>query len=269
MDKQKTSVQTAYQNQWDAELYDNKHFFVSQFGIDVVKLLAPQNGEYILDLGCGTGYLTHNIAISGAEVIGVDNALNMIEQARKNYPNLKFEVADGTDLRFTEQFDAIFSNAVLHWIKEPEKVISGIWRGLKPGGRFVAEFGGKGNVKAIVTAICNAIQAAGYPVNEALNHSYFPSIGEYGTLLEQQGLQLTFATLFARPTPLEDGEQGIRNWIKMFRNNFLTVFPAEDQVKILVDVENQLRPHLYRNGTWFADYKRIRVMAIKDKSLLF
>lgn len=261
MDSQKISGHI-FQKQWDAELYDNKHSFVSELATDLVELLAPKSGECILDLGCGTGHLTHNIAISGAEVIGIDNALTMIERARKNYPNLKFEVADGTNLDFEEQFDAIFSNAVLHWIKEPEKVIAGIWRALKPGGRFVAEFGGKGNIKEITTAIHNAIQAD-YPINEALNHSYFPSIGEYGTLLEQQGLELTFATLVERPTPLEDGEQGLQNWIRMFRNNLLAAVPSDKQIKILADIENQLRPKLYRNGTWFADYRRIRVMAIK------
>ena len=263
MDSQKTSGQTVFQNQWDAELYDNKHSFVSRLATDLVELLAPKSGEGILDLGCGTGHLTHNIAIRGAEVIGIDNAPTMIEQARKNYPNLKFEVADGTNLHFTEQFDAIFSNAVLHWIKEPEKVVSGIWRALKPGGRFVAEFGGKGNIKLITTAIYDAIQAAGYPINEALNYSYFPSIAEYGILLEQQGLELTFATLFERPTPLEEGEQGLQNWIRMFRNNLLAAVPSDKQPKILSDIENQLRSTLYRNGTWFADYRRIRVMAIK------
>lgn len=258
MDIQETSGHILY-NQWDAELYDNKHSFVSQLATDLVELLAPKSGECILDFGCGTGHLTHNIASSGAEVVGIDNAPTMIEQARKNYPNLKFEVADET-MHFTEQFDAIFSNAVLHWIKEPEKAIASIWRALRPGGRFVAEFGGKGNIKVITTAIYNAMEFAGYPVD--VNPWYFPSIGEYGTLLEQQGLQLVFASLFERPTPLDNG-QGMYNWLKMFGNSFLNPVPIDKQPKILADIENQLRPTLYR-GTWFVDYRRIRVVAIKD-----
>ena len=261
--KNSSDSQIPNKNQWNAKLYDTKHSFVSQFGTDVAELLAPRTGEYILDLGCGTGHLTHKIATSGAEVLGIDSASTMIEQACKNYPYIRFEVADGTNLHFTEQFDAVFSNAVLHWIKEPEKVIAGVWRSLKPGGRFVAEFGGKGNVKAIVAAICSAIQAAGYPVNE-LNPWYFPSIGEYGTLLEKQGLQLTFATLFERPTPLEDGENGMQNWIKMFANSFFQEIAADTQMSILADIEKQLRPTLYQNSTWKADYRRIRVIAIKD-----
>lgn len=264
MDSQnKSDSQTISQNKWDAELYDSKHSFVSQLGTDLVQLLNPQSGESILDLGCGTGYLTDKIADSGAKVIGIDNASTMIEQARKNYPNLMFEVADGTNLHFTEQFDDIFSNAVLHWIKEPEKVIAGIWRALKPGGRFVAEFGGKGNVQAIVTAIYQAIQAAGYPINESNNPWYFPSIAEYGTLLEQAGLQLTFAMLFERLTPLKD-EKGMQNWLKMFADSFLTTFPIEQQMSIINDIEKQLYPTLYKNGIWFADYKRLRVVAIKN-----
>jgi trans-aconitate methyltransferase len=265
MDSQKTSDSpTIFQNQWDAKLYDSKHSFVSQFGTDLVELLAPRSGECILDLGCGTGHLTYKIATCGVQVVGIDSAPTMVEQARTHYPNLQFEVADATKLQFTEQFDAVFSNAVLHWIKEPEKVVSGVWRALKPGGRFVAEFGGKGNVKAIVTAIYNAIRAAGYPVDEARNAWYFPSIGEYGILLEQQGLQLTFATLFERPTLLDDAEKGMYNWIKMFANSLFKGISASKQTEILADIENQLRPHLYQDGNWFADYKRIRVIAIKS-----
>ena len=263
MNSETTSALTTFQNQWDAQLYDSKHSFVSKLGTDLVELLFPQPGESILDLGCGTGHLTEKIANFGATVVGIDSASTMIEQARTHYPHLRFEVADATNLQFTEQFDAVFSNAVLHWIKESEKVVASICRALKPGGRFVAEFGGKGNVKMIVTAIHNAIQAAGYPVNEAVNPWYFPSIGEYGALLEQKGLQLTFATLFERPTPLDDGEKGMQNWIRMFANNFFQPLPADKQIDILADIENQLRPQLYQDGTWFADYKRIRVMAVK------
>ncbi|MBW4501479.1 MAG: methyltransferase domain-containing protein [Scytonema hyalinum WJT4-NPBG1] len=254
---------TDFENQWNAELYDSKHSFVSELATDLVELLSPKPGEYILDLGCGTGHLTHKIASKGAEVIGIDSASTMIEQASQNYPPIDFSVIDARKLPFTEKFDAIFSNAVLHWIKEPEEVVIGINRALKPGGRFVAEFGGKGNVQAIVTAIYHALQKAGYPADAALSPWYFPSIGEYGSLLEKHGLQLTFATLFERPTPLEDGEQGMQNWLKMFANSFFNGLSVDAQMSTLTDIENQLRPTLYKNGTWFADYKRIRVIAIK------
>lgn len=264
MHSQKTSdSRTPSKNQWDAELYDSKHSFVSQLGADLVELLAPRSEERILDLGCGTGHLTHKIATSGAEVLGIDSAPTMIEQARKNYPHLHFEVADGTNLHFPAQFDAVFSNAVLHWIKEPEKVVAGVWRALKPGGRFVAEFGGKGNVQSLVTAIYNAVEVAGYPVDGSPHPWYFPSIGEYGTLLERQGFQLTFANLFERSTPLADGDKGLQNWISMFANSFFQAIPADQQLRILADIEKRLHPKLYQDGTWFADYRRIRVIAFK------
>ena len=264
MDDQTASqLPTTSQHHWDAKLYDGKHSFVSELGADLLNLLSPKSGEFILDLGCGTGYLTDTIAQCGAEVVGIDSAPTMIEQARSQYPHLKFEVADAINLQLTEQFDAVFSNAVLHWIKEPAKVIAGVYRALKPGGRFVAEFGGKGNVKAIVAAVDKVMQAADYPLEQARNRWYFPSIGEYGTLLEQQGLQLTFAALFERPTPLADGEKGMQNWLKMFANSLFQDMPAAEQLKIFADIEKQLRPYLYQNGTWFVDYQRIRVIALK------
>lgn len=249
--------------QWNADLYDSKHKFVSQMATDLVKLLSPRPGERILDIGCGTGHLTQDIADCGAEVVGIDSAETMILQARNNYPNLQFSVMNAAELEFRAEFDAVFSNAVLHWIKQPKKVIAGVWQALKPGGRFVAEFGGKGNIKSIETALNSAIHQENPAIAEVINPNYFPSIAEYGTLLEKQGFQLTFATLFARPTPL-DGEGGIVNWLKMFRNSLLTTFSEDAQTRILSQVEEQLRPTLYKGGTWFADYRRLRIVAIKE-----
>lgn len=244
------------QNTWDANLYENKHSFVWQYGENLLELLSPKKGEYILDLGCGTGQLAQQIALSGAEVIGIDYAPSMIEQAQKNYPNLKFIVADARNFEFPQSFDGIFSNAALHWIKEPEQVIKSSWQALRSGGRFVAEFGGKGNVQAIVEALESIIQITENPW-------YFPSIAEYSTLLEQQGFCVTYATLFERPTPLE-GEAGMANWLQMFGSHLLSKIPPKQQVEVVRDLEHRLRSKLYRDGVWFVDYKRIRVMAIKN-----
>ena len=249
--------------QWNANLYDTKHKFVSSLATETVELLSPKVGERILDIGCGTGHLTQEIANCGAEVLGVDSAETMILQARQNYPNLQFAVMDAINLEFTEEFDAVFSNAVLHWIKQPEKVIAGVWQALKPKGRFVAEFGGKGKINYIQTALERAICQESSAFEKVTNPNYFPSIAEYGSLLEKQGFELTFATLFARPTPL-DGEEGIVNWLKMFRNSTLAAFSTKAQAKILSNVEEQLRPVLYKNGKWFADYRRLRIVAIKN-----
>jgi trans-aconitate methyltransferase len=250
---------------WDAKLYDSHHSFVSNLAVDLLELLDPRAGEHILDLGCGTGHLSYKITNTGAEVIGIDKASTQIKRANQNYPNLNFGVADGSNLVWTEQFDAVFSNAVLHWIQQPEKVIAGVWRALKPGGRFVAEFGGKGNVDTIITAIYAALDAAGYPENKTLNPWYFPSISEYGTLLEATGFQLKLATLMERPTPLNEAEKGLRHWLRMFAGNFFQGIPASEQLHIITDIETHLRPKLFKNGTWIADYKRIRIVATKIK----
>lgn len=249
-------------NQWNADLYDRKHSFVAEYGADLLEILTPQSGELILDLGCGTGALTQQIADRGAQVLGVDSAASMIAQAQQNYPTLSFQVADATDLPFVEQFDAVFSNAVLHWVKPPETAIAHMWQALKPGGRLVVEFGGKGNIHAIATALEQSLKEMGYEHPQNLNPWYFPSISEYTTLLEQQGFEVRFAALFDRPTPL-DGGDGIQNWVKMFAQSFLQAVPVEQQETFLSHIAERTRSQLYRDGVWFADYRRIRAIAIK------
>ncbi|MCI0465036.1 MAG: methyltransferase domain-containing protein [Gemmataceae bacterium] len=245
---------------WNATLYDDKHAFVWKHGASLLELLAAQPGERILDLGCGTGHLTSQLAAAGAEVLGIDNAPTMIDQARRLYPQLHFELADARDFTVAEPFDAVFSNAVLHWIKEPAQVVACVHRTLKPGGRFVAEFGGQGNVRALVAGLASACQAVSCPTPGDL--WYFPSIGAYATLLEQQGLEVTAATLFERPTPLE-GEQGMRHWVEMFASDLLRQVPSAQRAHFLRHVEDTLRPVLYRAGQWFADYRRLRVVAYR------
>lgn len=252
------------QNIWNANLYDREHDFVARYGKDVIDLLAPKDGERILDLGCGTGHLTRAIAEMGADVLGIDRAESMIEEAKKNYPQLRFEVIDGENLTFDRQFDAVFSNAALHWMKNAETVVAGVWRSLKTRGRFVAEFGGKGNVETIVSRIESALEQAGYSDNIALNPWYFPSIGEYASLLEKQGFKVRSAMLFDRPTPLKDTETGLQNWLRMFANPFFKNIPEEKILGILNAIERESRDRLYLDDTWFADYRRLRVVAVKN-----
>jgi trans-aconitate 2-methyltransferase len=249
------------ENRWNTALYENNHAFVWQFGENLLKLLSPQPGERILDLGCGTGQLTEKIALAGSEVTGIDLAPDMIEKARHNYPHLQFTVADARNFQVEQPFDAVFSNAVLHWIPEPDAVISCIRQALKPRGRFVAEFGGKGNVKAIATALESALEASGYATSQRTIPWYFPSIGEYTTILERQGFDVTYAVLFDRPTPLEHSDAGIANWIQMFASRFLTGLSVEQQMRVIQAIEQRLKPSLYRDGRWWADYRRIRVVA--------
>ena len=256
--------QTTTSQAWDANLYESKHAFVWKYGASVLELLAPQPGERVLDLGCGTGQLTAQIASAGAEVVGIDKAASMIEQARANYPNLRFEVADGSSFSFPEPFDAVFSNAAIHWMREPARVVACIAQALKPGGRFVAEFGGKGNTAPLIEAVYAASAAAGYPARRDQSPWYFPSIGEYSSLLEQHGLLVTFATLFDRPTPLEGGRQGLRAWLAMFGSFFFQGIPAEQRETILQNVEQRLEARFYRDGTWYVPYVRLRVVARKE-----
>jgi trans-aconitate methyltransferase len=251
------------QAEWNANLYDAKHAFVWKYGADLVPLLAPQSGERILDIGCGTGHLTAQIAESGARLVGVDRSPEMVNAARKVYPNLQFEVADARDLRFRDEFDAVFSNATLHWIREPEHVIRGIRNSLRQGGRFVAEFGGKGNIRKMQSAFDQALLELNPAAQSKINPWYYPSVSEYSTLLEKNGLEVRFITLFDRPTLLADGESGLRNWITMFGSEYYAKFTPELRDRFLRRAEELLRPELFRDGQWWADYRRLRLAAGK------
>jgi trans-aconitate 2-methyltransferase len=247
---------------WNSLLYQEKHAFVWHYGENLLQILKPQPNETILDLGCGTGQLTAKIAEAGAEVIGIDSAPEMIKQAQQNYPQLKFQVADAKNFQLSQPVDAVFSNAVLHWIPQADEVISSIHESLKMGGRFIAEFGGKGNIESIAKALYAALEKIGIDASK-LNPWYFPSIGEYASKLEKQGFEVVYSNLFSRPTLLKDEDVGLANWIKMFCGNFFQGLSEEEKIMVIQDVEKQLKPKLYQQGNWFADYRRIQVKAIK------
>jgi trans-aconitate methyltransferase len=253
-------------SRWDARKYDARHAYIWQYGASLIDVLSPQTGERILDLGCGTGHLAARIAASGAVVIGIDNSTDMVAQAQANYPELRFEVADGAEFRFEEPFDAVFSNAALHWMRRPAQVAACVSAALKPGGRFVAEFGGKGNIRAVVGALERALERAGCPERRENNPWFFPSIGEYTTLLEDQGLCPTYAALFDRPTPVDSGESGLRDWLDMFAGDYLTGISPDQLAGIVRDIEEELRPQQYRDGTWIIDYRRLRIIAVREMS---
>lgn len=250
-------------NRWNPAEYDAKHAFVYEKAKGLVELLAPQMGERILDLGCGTGALTAEIAERGAEILGVDQSEEMISQARKKFPALRFEVLDARQLRFGAEFDAVFSNAVLHWIPEAEQVVVGVAQALKSGGRFVAEFGGKGNIRRLLEGFHRAFSALEMPEPEAVSPLFFPSIAEYAGLLERHGLEVREASLFDRPTTLEDGDRGLENWIRVFRQTFIERMGEQEARRWIQEVKRQCSGELFRDGCWVLDYRRLQIAAWK------
>lgn len=249
---------------WNAELYDDKHSFVFEYGENVLELLDIKRREQILDLGCGTGQLTERIQGRGAVATGIDASPDMIKAAQEKYPDVHFEVADGTNFHFDKQFDAVFSNATLHWILNPDAAIKCVFDALKPGGRFVAEMGGKGNVQKMISATQKALRQHGYDALADKTIWYFPSLGEYTTRLEAQGFRVTFAAHFDRKTPLQDGDMGVTKWITMFGNQFMEGIPKEEKIQILSEITDILEPDYNEDGQWYADYKRLRFIAIKE-----
>ncbi len=240
--------------EWNSDQYGKNARFVSTLGEGVVELLKPQSGERILDLGCGDGVLTKLIRDRGADVVGVDGSDNFVETARSI--GLNARQMDGHHLTFENEFDAVFSNAALHWMLEPEKVIAGVVRALKPGGRFVGEFGGFGNVAAISTAM-NAVGAAMGGDLSLAGPWFFPTNEHYAKLLNRAGMEVSYINAFYRPTPLP----AIRGWLETMRAPFFEQFGSDIELayeRVIV----ALKPSLCDDtGTWYADYVRLRFAA--------
>ncbi len=241
---------------WNPEQYARNARFVSDLGMPVVELLSPRPGERILDLGCGDGALSIKLIELGCTVVCVDASPEMIKAAASQ--GLDARVVDGCSLQFDREFDAVFSNAALHWMKEPERVIEGAWRALRPGGRFVAEFGGYGNVGKITSALESALASRGKAVACPW---YFPRSAEYRRLLEAAGFNVKTIKLFSRPTRLP-GDVG--DWLKTFAHAYTAILPEEDRPGFITEVVNELRgPLCDEQGNWIADYVRLRFSAEK------
>lgn len=243
---------------WESDHYMRHAGFVPELGMPVIEWLAPRPGERVLDLGCGEGSLTEKLAALGCTVVGVDASAEQVAAARDR--GLDARTMDAHALSFRHEFDAVFSNAALHWMKHPDAVIAGVVRALKPGGRFVGEFGGAGNVAAIRTALSQALERRGIDPR-AVDPWYFPTPEEYRARLEAAGLQVRRVEHFPRPTPLPTDMAG---WLATFAQSFTQPIPAVEQADFLAEVLTALAPRLCDpQGQWSADYVRLRFATAK------
>lgn len=249
--------------QWDAENYVQHFDFVPQYGESVLDLLSVEPGMIVLDLGCGSGKLTRQLADRGAAVIGMDASEDMLRIAGKTYPELCFVRGDAAHFSLKEPVDAIFSNAVLHWVdaEHQDMMFDCIANALKPMGKLVFEMGGKGCGETVHRALETVFAAHGYTYRRP---HYFPTIGEYAPLLESHGLRVQYAFLFDRDTRVE-GDDGVGSWIRMFlRNPFRWEnISEEESEEIIREAVELVRPALLREDGWHVDYVRLRMVAVK------
>ncbi|HUK10129.1 MAG TPA: methyltransferase domain-containing protein [Stellaceae bacterium] len=244
---------------WDPERYRRNASFVPALGQGALEWLAARPGERILDLGCGDGALTVALAAIG-ETVGVDQSAEQIASAQAK--GLDARVMDGAKLTFDREFDAVFSNAALHWMRDADAVIDGVWRALKPGGRFVAEMGGGDNAAVVIAALEAAVARRGAD-GRAANPWYFPSVEEYRARLERRGFTVERILLFPRPTPLPGR---LADWLDTFAESFLALVPPGSRAQIMEEVEAATRDKLYdRDKGWSVDYVRLRFAAVKPR----
>jgi len=244
---------------WTPETYLRNAAFVPELGKSVLGLLAPQPGERILDLGCGEGLLSAQIKAIGADILAIDFSPNQVEGAQAR--GVEATVMDGRELPFKNEFDAVFSNAALHWMAPISKVFEGVAKALKPGGRFVAEMGGSGNVASIRTALYDALQSRG--VNPCLHDPWvFPEHNDVKQMLVKAGFKVEKLKTFSRPTDLPGDIEG---WLHTFSSSFLKGIDETEHDTLLDEIRQALKPQLLNaDGVWVADYVRLQFKAVKS-----
>lgn len=242
-------------NKWQADKYQNHAGFVSNLASPVVELLNPLKDEKILDLGCGEGALALQIQALGAKVVGIDSSREMVASACDK--GVEAYVMDATNIQLNQKYDAVFSNAVLHWIKQPAEVLTEIKRVLKPNGRFIAEFGGEGNIRSLTEAMASAFNE-NPSFGEFENPWFFPSVDEYRRLLVAAGFDVQTIELIQRPTKIDD----VANWLQVFANGIISHLGELEKQAFIADLRSRLKPDLYSEDRgWVVDYVRLRVSA--------
>lgn len=241
-------------NRWTTDTYRTNAAYVPALGAAAFELLNPRAGERVLDVGCGEGSLTERIVAAGATVVGVDASAEMIAAATAR--GLDARLIDAERLPFEREFDAVFSNAALHWVRDHDAMLAGVRRALRPGGRFVAEFGGHGNIAAIQVAIRSVLANRGWETNV---HRYYATPAEYTARLETHGFAVRQIDLIPRPTPLPTG---MRGWLETFERATLDRLPPDEREAFLQEVEDLLREEVCDSyGNWTAHYVRLRFLA--------
>jgi SAM-dependent methyltransferase len=238
---------------WDPKSYAKDAAFVSMYGEELITLLAPIPGDKVMDLGCGDGFLAGKVAAMGCDVTGVDASEAQVGATEKR--GIRAVVGDGESLGFLDEFDSVLSNAALHWMLRPEKVIANVWRNLKPGGIFVGEMGAKGNVSTVVETLSSLLERRGHN-SERYNPWYFPTEEEYKELLVAHGFNINTICTFSRPTKIKGD---LVSWLRIFAQSFVAPIAKEERDLFFGEAEAALRPYLYseKNG-WIVDYVRLR-----------
>jgi trans-aconitate methyltransferase len=254
----KLAVEAAVPQTWDPQTYEKNGAFVPALAGGVLEWLAAQPGEHILDLGCGNGQLTQQLAAAGAKVQGVDASAQMVAAARARGVVAEEGNAEALPCAGAD-FDAVFSNAALHWVRNQDAMMREVHRVLRSGGRFVAEMGGHGNIAAVHVALMAVLNRHSYGELEK-DVNYYPTPEAYTRRLEQAGFRVERIALIPRPTPLEKG--GMLGWLRTFRSGLLDKLPADLRDPVVEETTALLAPALCdEEGNWTADYVRLRFIA--------
>lgn len=246
---------------WNAEEYTRQFSFVHQYGEGVLDLMDAPEGSFVVDLGCGNGALTEKLQTRGYEVLGLDASSDMTDLAKKLHPELPFQTTDALEFSLDKPADVIFSNAVFHWIDEENQTVlaANLARNLKKGGSLVCEFGGKGCGEKVHQGLARNFEKRGLSY---VMPFYFPTIGEYAPILEKSGFRVEYALLFDRPTK-QQGEDGLKDWMEMFVKKPFEGIEESLKEKIIRETVEDLRKELHQDGSWYVDYVRIRIKAVK------